>query len=180
MIYGTIIPNLKINGIDAPYPVINERSIRATAGLMFAVGFFTLLYTVFHCGDMRVAQIIVPLFTIDFLLKVINPKLSLFGIIGRLLVRNQKPEYVGAIQKRFAWLLGLIMASAVSVILFVFQIRGPLPIILCSICLLLMWLESACGICMGCKIYYWLINKKIIKQPDVNPACPGGVCEIKQ
>jgi len=179
MTYGSVIPNLKINGVEAPYPVVNERAIRATAGIMFALGFFTLLYTIFHCGDMRVAQFVVPLFTLDFLLKVINPLYSPLGFLGRLLTKNQKPEYVGAIQKRFAWLLGLIMASAVSIILFVFQIRGPLPIILCSICLLLMWLESACGICVGCKIYYWLVDKKLIKKPDVNPACPGGVCDIK-
>jgi hypothetical protein len=28
---GTIIPGLKINGKPAPYPVLNERAIRATA-----------------------------------------------------------------------------------------------------------------------------------------------------
>jgi hypothetical protein len=31
---GEVIPGLKINGKPAPYPVMNERAVRATAGLM--------------------------------------------------------------------------------------------------------------------------------------------------
>lgn len=38
--YGKIIPGLKIHGVSAPYPVLNERAIRAGAGMMFAAGFF--------------------------------------------------------------------------------------------------------------------------------------------
>jgi len=28
-------------------------------------------------------------------------------ILGRLIVRNQTPEYVGAAQKKFAWIIGV-------------------------------------------------------------------------
>ncbi len=37
-----IIPDLQIHGAPAPYPVLNERAIRATAWLMFAIGISTL------------------------------------------------------------------------------------------------------------------------------------------
>jgi hypothetical protein len=178
MPYGQLIPNLTIDGQAANYPVINERAVRATAGLMFALGFFTLLTTV-YTKNLTLASWVIPLFWLDFLLKAINPKLSIFGLIGRQFVRGQKPDYVGAVQKRFAWSLGLMMASAVWLILFVFKIRGALPLSLCSICLALMWLESACGICLGCKIYYWLRRRGIVKDPGHNPACPGGVCAVK-
>ncbi|MBP6086184.1 hypothetical protein KA478_03180 [Patescibacteria group bacterium] len=36
-----------------------------------------------------------------------------------------------------------------------------------------MRLESAVGLCVGCKIYYRLIRKNIIAEPEHRPACPG-------
>lgn len=38
--YGRTIPGLLIHGKSAPYPVLNERAIRAGAGMVFVVGFF--------------------------------------------------------------------------------------------------------------------------------------------
>ena len=175
--YGQIIPNLEINGQPAPYGVFNERAIRATAGIMFLIGFATLNYT-FYTKDFSAANIVVPIFWLDFLLKVINPKYSYFGVIGRWIVRKQKPEYVGAIQKRFAWSIGLTLASIMLIFAVGMGARGALPFIICSICLFFMWLETSFGICVGCKIYNFLINKGIIKTPEFKPACPGGACSI--
>jgi hypothetical protein len=39
-----------------------------------------------------------------------------------------------------------------------------------------MWLETAFGHCIGCKMYYGLM--RIVKEPDHKPACPGGVCPM--
>ena len=96
------------------------------------------------------------------------------------MVKNQKPEYTGAIQKRFAWSLGLLMAVSMIIISMVFQTRGALPFSVCIVCLSLLWLESAFGICVGCKMYYGLMNLGIIKKPKEMPACPGGVCSINK
>ena len=35
--YGQIIPNLKIDGTPAEYPVVNEREIRGAAGSMLSL-----------------------------------------------------------------------------------------------------------------------------------------------
>ncbi|PKL36822.1 hypothetical protein CVV38_02915 [Candidatus Peregrinibacteria bacterium HGW-Peregrinibacteria-1] len=179
MSYGKCIPDLKINGEPAPYPVLNERAIRATAGLMFMVGLSTFWY-VFLTKDFTVVWWVVSIFWLEFFLKtVFQPSWSLFGILGRFLVRKQRPEYVGAIQKRFAWGLGLLMASAMIVVIS-FGIRGIAPFIICLTCLLFMWLESACGICVGSKIYGFMLRKGWLKSAEFRPACPGGACSIKK
>jgi len=178
--YGTIIPDLTIHGEPAPYPVVNERSIRATAGIMFILGFFTFA-TIFFTRDYTLMYILVPLFWLDFFLKAIfDPKYSIFGMFGRQLVKGQKPEYVGAIQKRFAWGMGLFMATIMVIFAIGLGIRGPLPFIICSTCLLFMWMESSLGICVGCKIYGFLVQKKVLAEPEFRPACPGGACSIKK
>lgn len=176
-VYGKLIPNLEINGRSADYGVVNERAIRATAGIMFLIGGITFAYT-FFVREFWLMNIIVPIFWLDFLLKVIGPKYSFFGIIGRWAVRKQTPEYIGAIQKRFAWSIGLAMASIMLVFAVGFGVRGALPFTLCSICLFFMWMETSLGVCVGCVIYNFLIDKKLIKAPENKPACPGGVCEI--
>ena len=177
--YGTIIPNLEIHGKPAPYPVVNERAIRATAGIMFLLGFFTFA-TIFYTKDYSLMYVVVPAFWLDFLLKSVwGPQYSFFGHIGRKIVSNQKPEYVGAIQKRFAWSLGLIMASSMIVIAMIFQIKGLLPFSICLTCLTFMWMESSLGICVGCKIYNYLLKKGVLQEPAFQPACPGGSCCIK-
>ena len=173
-----IIPGLEIHGKPAPYGVLNERAIRATAWIMFAVWFFTMLYT-FFTKDYSLLQIVVTTFFLDFLIKVLWwPKYSPIAFLWKSIVSKQKPEYVWAIQKRFAWSLWLIMSWSVLLISIFFEIRWILPLSLCATCLTLMWLESSAGICVGCKIYYFLVDKKIIKAPTIRPACPGGSCSL--
>ena len=101
--FGTIIPDLKINGKEAPYPVVNDRAVRSTAGLMLLVGTITFFIT-FYTQDFTLFRYVIITFFIDFLLKFFKgPSKSIYGFFGRKFVSNQKPEFVGAIQKRFAW-----------------------------------------------------------------------------
>lgn len=180
MAYGKIIKDLEINGEPAPYPVINERAIRASAGLMFAIGFTTFLVVLFTKNYMYL-NIVVTVFWLDFFVRtVFQPHYSLFNFLGGLLVWNQKPEYVGVIQKRFAWAIGLALATAMIIGPVLFNIKGLMPISICSVCLFFMWMETALGICVGCNIYKFLLNKSLIKEPQVQPACPGGVCSISK
>jgi hypothetical protein len=174
-----IIPGLEIHGKPAPYWVLNERAIRATAWIMFAIWFFTVL-TILYTQNYFLLHIVVPVFFADFLLKVLVwPKYSPFSFLGKLLVSKQKPEYVWAVQKRFAWALWLLMSWSVIIIAIIYDIHSFLPLTLCSICLLFMWMESALGICVGCKIYGYLLKKWILKTPEHRPACPGGACSLK-
>lgn len=175
-----IIPDLKIDNSPAPYGVLNEKSVRATAGIMFLVWIITLLTTYFT-KDFSLVKIVLPLFFINFIILVFFwPKYSPISKLGKYLVKNQKPEYVWAIQKRFAWMMWLIMSFIVMVVIFIFGINGFVPLLLCSICLALMWMETSLWICVWCNIYWYLINKNIISSPKIKPACPGWVCSLKK
>lgn len=178
--FGKVIPGLEIDGQPAPYPVVNERAVRATAGLMLGIGLVTL-FTIVKTGNYTMLYVVVPLFWLDFLLKVVfGPAYSIFGFFGRRIVSKQKPEYVGAIQKRFAWSMGLILASAMMILAIGFGVRGAVPFAICMTCLTFMWMEAAFGICVGCKIYGFLLERGIMKEPEYRPACPGGACSLKK
>ena len=52
------------------------------------------------------------------------------------------------------------------------DVRGPINMITCMVCLMLLFFETAFGICIGCKLFN-LLNKEKAQ------LCPGNVCEIK-
>lgn len=175
----SVITGLIIRGKDAPYPVLNERSIRATAWLLFAIGISIMRYTIFS-GDRIVMHRVVPIFWWHFVISSAwGPAYSPIAWIGQWLVVSQQPEYVWAVQKRFARSLGAVMATIMMILVFIFPSVNVWPLIICIICLLLMRLESAVWLCIGCKLYYALISWWLITQPDNRPACPWGACERK-
>ena len=89
--------------------VLNEREIRAAAGLLFLATFISFMFIMFKSDFLSFKYVIIFFFT-DFLIRVfINPKFSPSLILGRLIVRNQNPEYVGAKQKKFAWIIGVVL-----------------------------------------------------------------------
>lgn len=146
---------------------------------MFVLGFFAVFHG-FYLGDFTYLKVVVPLFFFDFLMKVVvGVRFSPIAQLGELLVRNQTPEYVGAVQKRFAWSIGLVLSTVMVVLLIVFDVRGFINLAICSVCLLFMWLESAVGFCVGCKMYGWLLSFGILKQPEYKPVCAGNVCGIE-
>ena len=178
--YGYTIPGLTINGEAADYPVLNERAVRAGAGIMFLLAFIGFM-NAWLVGNYEPLKIIVVLFFVDFFIKVIvGIKFSPISQLASLIVSNQKPEYVGAIQKRFAWSIGLLLSGAMVLLLHVFNITGALNLAICLICLTVMWMETAFAICVGCKMYYGLIKIGVFKEPIQRPACPGGVCAINK
>lgn len=157
---------------DYQVPVINEREARAGAGILF---FFALIafMNAWLSGDFAPTKLVVVSFFADFFLRVlINPRFSPSLVLGRIAVRNQIPEYVGAPQKRFAWSIGLTLASAMLYLVVFNNVRGPINIVICALCLLLLFFETAFGICIGCKLYK-LFNKERAQ------LCPGGVCDVK-
>ena len=88
--------------------VLNEREIRAAAGLLFLVIFLALMLILFN-NDFLLAKYAITLFMTDFIIRVfVSPRFSPSLIIGRLIVSKQVPEYVGAQQKKFAWTIGVL------------------------------------------------------------------------
>jgi len=176
---GTIIPGLMLHGKPAPYPVVNERAVRAGAGIMLALAVFAFSNAWF-VGNYLPLQIVVVVFFIEFLMKaVVGTRFAPIGRLAAFLVRTQTPEYVGAVQKRFAWSLGLLMASLMIFLLFVFEVRGPVNLVVCSLCMAFMYLETSFGVCVGCKIYNGLLALGVLRAPEYKPVCPGNVCAIE-
>ncbi|CAA6805830.1 MAG: Unknown protein [uncultured Sulfurovum sp.] len=151
--------------------VINEREARAAAGILFFLGMVSF-FNAYLLHDFRFTQVFVTLFMVDFIVRVlINPKYAPTLILGRFFTSNQKPEYVGAKQKRFAWSIGLFLSVPMFFIIVVFEYMTPIKIAVCILCLLLLFAETAFGICIGCKIY------RLMYQEDAQ-YCPGSVCEM--
>jgi putative hemolysin len=102
----------------------------------------------------------------------VNPKFSPSLIIGRLIVRNQTPEYVGAPQKKFAWIIGVVLSSTMFFHLIIINATSPVAGIFCLTCLVFLFFEAAFGICLGCKFYPLFFKDKV-------RYCPGEVCDVK-
>jgi len=161
----------KVEGYSVP--VLNEREARAGAGILFALGMISFL-NAFLLHAFAFTQIFITLFMVDFTIRVlINPKYSPSLILGRLFVQNQTPEYVGAAQKRFAWSIGLVLSVIMFVLVVVLEAMTPVKIIICVICLILLFSETAFGVCLGCFMYHFIYKTS----PHY---CPGDVCEIRQ
>src|SRR3982751_4156922 len=153
-------------------PVLNEREIRASAGILFLATFISLMLIIFKNNFLPIKYVI-TLFLTDFIIRVfINPKFSPTLIIGRLIVRNQVPEYVGAPQKRFGWIIGVVLSATMFIFMVVVNSYSPITGVICLICLVFLFFESAFGICLGCK-FYSLFHKE---KPQY---CPGEVCDVK-
>jgi Domain of unknown function (DUF4395) len=155
-----------------PVRVLNEREARAGAGIFFFLAIVAFMH-VWLNGNFAMTQFVVITFFVDFFVRVlINPKFAPSLVLGRIAVRNQTPEYVGAPQKRFAWALGLVLAAVMFFMIVVGDTRGPVTMLICITCLFLLFFETSFGICLGCMIYN-AFNKEKAK------LCPGGVCEIQ-
>jgi hypothetical protein len=153
-------------------PVLNEREIRAAAGILFLATFTSLLYILFKGNFVPIKYVIILFFT-DFLIRVfISPRFSPTLILARLIVRNQTPEYVGAAQKKFAWVIGVVLSATMLVFFIFVNAYSPITGIICLICLIFLFFESAFGICLGCKFYPLFFKDKV-------QYCPGEVCDVK-
>ncbi len=153
-------------------PVLNEREIRAAAGILFLMMFISILVVVLK-EDFLLLKYAITIFLTDILIRVlVNPKFSPSLIIGRLIVRNQVPEYVGAQQKKFAWIIGVVLAATMFILLVVINAYSPITGLICLICLAFLFFETAFGICLGCKFYSLFYKEKA-------QYCPGEVCAVK-
>ncbi len=152
-------------------PVLNEREIRASAGILYFFMFLAWMLVVFQ-ENYLLLKYVNTIFLTDFIIRVlISPKYSPSLIIGRLIVSNQTPEYVGAVQKKFAWTIGLVLASIMFLLIVVMNSDSPINFIICQICLIFLFFESVFGICLGCKFYPMFHKEK-------TQYCPGEICDV--
>jgi hypothetical protein len=153
-------------------PVLNERAVRAAAGIVFLFAIVAFM-NAWLIGNFQPTRVFVVAFLVDFTLRIfVNPRFAPSLILGQWMVRKQQPEYVGAPQKRFAWAIGFGLALAMLYLIVIKHVVGPINLLVCAACLVLLFFETAFGICIGCKVYNWF-NKEQAQ------LCPGGVCEIE-
>lgn len=151
-------------------PVLNEREIRAAAGIMFFFAFLSLLLILFK-NEFFLAKMVIYMFFFDFLIRLlINPRYAPSLIIGRMIVGNQRPEYVGAPQKKFSWYIGLALSGTMFGLMVVYNTWSIFTGLSCLICLIFLFFEASFGICLGCLVYNLLYKEKA-------KLCPGNVCE---
>ncbi len=163
--YGERVEGYEVN-------VINEREARAAAGIQFMLGMI-VLFVAIGFGHTIVARVYLTFLFLDLTIRLFTPKYAPTLLVGRFFVRNQTPEYVGALQKRFAWTLGWIILLPIMKWFVLTWDISFYKVLLCILCLSLLFFESAFSICVGCIIYKWIVRE--------DPAhCPGGVCEIKK
>jgi hypothetical protein len=159
----------QVEGYDIP--VLNEREIRAAAGILFLV-IFTAFLLIMLKGDFVLAKYAITLFFTDFVIRVaFSPRYAPALIIGRWIVRGQVPEYVGAKQKKIAWVIGVILSLTMLVFMIIFNSYSPITGIVCLCCMIFLFFESAFGICLACKCYGWFYKDKA-------QYCPGEVCAV--
>ena len=163
--YGEHVPGYDVT-------VINEREARAASGILFMLGMMVIFVGIGY-NHIIVARVYLAFMFVDFTARMISPTYSPSLLLGKFVVRNQEPEYTGGLQKRFAWTMGWFISLPM---MWWFVLHWDITfykVLVCVLCLTLMFLETAFSICVGCMIY-----KMIMKEDPQH--CPGGVCEIKQ
>ena len=162
------------------YKVLDERVMRGSAGIMLLLAIIASING-FILKEYIVIPFIVGFMMVNFMIGVfINPKFSPTVLLASLMVIKQSELPIGAIQKKFAWTLGLALTTAIFSMSLLLQTDvawfGPVCM-LCLICISLLYLETAFGICVGCQLYFLGIRVKLIKAPAVAPNCMGDSCE---
>lgn len=175
--FGQNAAGLVVGGRELRAAVFNENEVRAAAGVTLIIGAVAFCFALFEQQYLPL-QVAASFFLVEFALRTtLGIRYSPVGVVARWLTRGQAPDWVSAKPKRFAWTLGVAMAFAMTVITNA-GIRGALPGTLCLICLTLMWMEAALGLCLGCKIYAWLVRHGYKSRDAEIEVCAGGVCAL--
>lgn len=156
---------------EYPIPVLNERAVRAAAGILFLLGIISFM-NAWLAGNFQPTRVFVVAFLIEFTIRIfVNPRFAPVMILAQWFVRRQQPEWTGAPQKRFAWAIGFVLAATMLYLVVLNQVVGPVNLIVCATCLILLFFETAFGICIGCRIYNAFNTEKA-------RLCPGNACEV--
>jgi len=162
-----------VGGTELHAPVVDENEVRAAAGLTMAIGAVAFGYAYFTKQYLPL-QVVASLLFVEFLIRMmVGLRYSPIGALARGLTFTQPPDWVSAKPKRFAWTLGLGMTFAMAIITNI-GIRGTLPRTICLICLTLMWMESALGVCLGCKIYSLAVRRGWTPTDPETEVCADG------
>ncbi len=164
------------------YKVLDERVVRGSAGIMLFLGVIAFING-FVVKNYIVLPYISGILALSFLIAIfVNPKFSPTVFLSWVMVRKQSPLPIGAVQKKFAWSLGLALSTGIfilSLFLLTDESYFDSVCLLCLVCIGLLFLETAFGICVGCKLYHLSIKLNLLPPPKENPNCMGDACETE-
>lgn len=166
---------------------INERAVRARAGLLFLIPVILLFIRIDHGNhdqwivdkithaivereyNHTFAHVLIFFVIYEMLVAMFikTSHLSITSQLGVLFTYRQTPIYQTMQPKIFAWTIGLVLAVLCQISLY-YTVMQSVAFYFLAACLLFMWLESACGICVGCKIFGILSRMGLISK----------VCEV--
>lgn len=93
------------------YGFVDEREIRISTGIMLL---FTLtsFFLVLFKAEYSIPLVLVSFVIFEFITKIfIGPKWSIFGSLVRINLKKWEEVWVWAVQKRFAWSIGLALSG---------------------------------------------------------------------
>ena len=123
-------------------PVMNEREIRGAAGILF-LGTITSFLNIIFAGNFILFKYFIFFFMMDMGIRIfIHPQFSPTLTIARFIVRKQSPLYVGAVQKRFAWIIGFTLSSIMFIHIVVLNAFGPVSGLTCLVCMIFLFAED--------------------------------------
>ena len=164
------------------YKTVNERVMRGSAGIMLAFAIVAAING-FVLKNFIVVTVVSAFLMTNFLIGIlVNPKYSPTIMAATFMTRKQTPILIGAVQKRFAWALGLALSTTIFALSLLLLGDPSWFLTVCKLCLAcigLLYLESVFGICVGCKLYQVGVWLKVIKEPEVRPKCMGDACAVE-
>lgn len=176
--FGESIQGVTHDGRELRAPVFNENQVRAAAGMTMALGAIAFVYAYFAKFYVPI-QVITAIFFVEFATRLaFGIQASPFGVIAGWMTRREPPHWVSAKPKRFAWTMGLVLSFAMTVITNT-GIRGALPLTICLMCLVLMWMEAVLGLCLGCEIHGFLVRRGWVKKDEAFEICTNGACAVE-
>jgi hypothetical protein len=173
--FGQHISGLTADGREVRAAVLDEHEVRAAAGLTMVIGALAFAPAYFDHRYLPL-RLVTAFLCVEFLIRVTaGLRSSPTGLLARALLHGRPPQWVSAKPKRFAWSLGLAMATAMTAITNS-GVRGALPRTICLVCLSLMWMESVLGVCVGCEIAGVLARRGWVAADPAFELCAHGAC----
>jgi thiol-disulfide isomerase/thioredoxin len=145
---------------------MDEHAVRARAGILNIVTWLALM-NIFFFQNHILVKVLFPLMAFEFLSSAVVglTPIAPIGTLGTILaiILHRDPFWKPAKPKRFAWLVGLVLA----VLCFTFfskheeldEYYKPLVTTVVFMCNIFTWLESSCGFCVGCFVYNNFLSK---------------------
>lgn len=168
---------------DKKFRVVDERVMRLNALFILMLA-ATAFVNGFELNNYQALPYIIGVIWINFIIGIfINSNYAPTVALARLILGKEVKKPIGAIQKKFAWALGLTLSTAILILSLMLPTYPGLfntVCLLCLLCIAIIFFEVVFKICAGCELYFFAIEIKLIKEPkpDERPNCMGDSCEV--